>query len=71
MLEGYRRMTPAAKFEKVRQLNLAVRQMATARITQLGAMSADEIRMALGALWLPPRLLREATKASLEPGDKP
>lgn len=54
LLAGYRRMTPAEKFERVADLNRAVQQMALARIrAQYGPnLTEREERLRLGALWL-------------------
>ena len=54
LLAGYRRMTPAEKLARVADLNLAVRQLALARIrAQYGPnLSEREERLRLGALWL-------------------
>ena len=54
LLAGYRRMTPAEKFERVADFNRAVQQMALARIrAQYGLnLSEREERLRLGAFWL-------------------
>ncbi|HUP42826.1 MAG TPA: hypothetical protein VM599_06410 [Thermoanaerobaculia bacterium] len=53
-IEGYRRMTPAQKARIVEDLNLAVRQMAAARIrSRYGPdLPERELRLRLAALWL-------------------
>jgi hypothetical protein len=54
ILEGYRRMAPHEKLKRVMELNLAVRQMALARIrdTYGPNLSEREERLRLAALWL-------------------
>ena len=53
MLQGYRAMTFAQKFERVQQLNEMVLQLAAARIQKrYGAMSDRELRLRLASLWL-------------------
>lgn len=54
LLEGYRRMSPREKLERVMDLNRAAREMAAARIrAQYGPDLSDrELRLRLAALWL-------------------
>lgn len=54
LIEGYRRMSPAEKMERVAALNRAAVQLATARIReQYGPdLSPRELRLRLGSLWL-------------------
>ena len=54
LLEGYRRMAPHEKLQRVMELNEAVRQMALARIrsTYGSDLSEREERLRLAALWL-------------------
>lgn len=54
LLEGYRRMTPAEKLQRVADLNRAVQELALARIRkQYGPdLSEREERLRLAALWL-------------------
>lgn len=54
MLDGYRRMTPAEKWQRIVELNRAVEEMAAARIrTQYGPdLSERELRLRLAALRL-------------------
>jgi hypothetical protein len=54
MIQGYRRMSPADKFRQVEQLNLAVLQLAAARIeAEHPGISERELRLRLAARWLP------------------
>ena len=54
LIEGYRRMSPAEKLERVWAMNRAVRQMALARIrSQYPDAPEREHRLRLAALWLP------------------
>jgi len=51
MLEVYRRMTPAQKFERIQQLSEEALQIAAARIKQqYGEMSDRELRLRLASL---------------------
>ena len=51
--EGYRRMTPTQKLQRVESLNRALVLLQKARIrAQYGDISEDEMRMRLGALRL-------------------
>lgn len=53
LVEGYRRMTPTQKLQRVDSLNQALRTLAAARIrSQYGDVSPEEMRMRLGALRL-------------------
>ncbi len=54
ILEGYRRMSPAEKLQRVMDLNRAAQDMALARIrAQYGPdLSEREERLRLAALWL-------------------
>ncbi len=54
LLEGYRRMAPHEKLERVMDLNRAVRELALARIlAKYGAdLSQRERKLRLAALWL-------------------
>lgn len=52
-LEGYRRMTPEEKLDRVRQLNLGVQQLALARIQTVHPAAGErELRLRLASLWL-------------------
>ncbi len=53
LIEGYRRMTPAEKMQRVNELTKGVQQMALARlIKQYPDATEKEHRLRLGALWL-------------------
>ena len=53
LIEGYRRMAPAAKLARVREMTRAVQQLALAGIRRRHpAISDDEARLRLAALWL-------------------
>lgn len=54
LLEGYRRMSPREKLERVMDLNRSAQEMAAARIrAQYGPDLSDrELRLRLAALWL-------------------
>lgn len=54
LLEGYRRMTPREKLERVLDLNRTVLQLAAARIRMRYGpdISERELRLRLAALWL-------------------
>ncbi len=54
LIEGYRRMTPREKLDRVMDLNRAARQLALARIlAKYGAgISEQERSLRLAALWL-------------------
>jgi hypothetical protein len=53
LLEGYRRMSPTEKMQRVASLNRALVQLASARIrAQYGDVPEREMRLRLGALWL-------------------
>ena len=53
LIEGYRRMSPAEKLERVFSLNRALEQLQRARIrAQYGDVPEREMRLRLGALRL-------------------
>jgi len=53
LIEGYRRMSPQQKLERVSELTKAVQQLARARIRkQYGNISEREQQLRLAALWL-------------------
>lgn len=53
LIEGYRRMTPTQKLQRVESLNRALVLLQKARIrADYGDISDDEMRMRLGALRL-------------------
>lgn len=54
LIEGYRRMSPARKLERVYDLTEAINQMALLRIKRKwgDALTERELRMRLAALWL-------------------
>ena len=53
LIEGYRRMTPTQKLQRVESLNRALVLLQKARIrADYGDIPEDEMRMRLGALWL-------------------
>ena len=60
LIEGYRRMTPAEKLERVAALNRALVALSTARLrAQYGAaMAPRELRLRLAALRLEPEIMR-------------
>ena len=61
LIEGYRRMSPRDKLERVRQLNHGVQQMALARIRQkYPGASEREHQLRLASLWLTRELMVEA-----------
>jgi hypothetical protein len=62
LIEGYRRMRPAEKLERVAALNRALIELATARLrAQYGAsISPRELRLRLAALWLDADTMRDA-----------
>ena len=60
LIEGYRRMSPAEKLQRVAALNRALVTLSTARLReQYGAtMSPQELRLRLAALRLDPEIMR-------------
>lgn len=62
LVEGYRRMSPRRKLERVVALNRAVERLAAARLrARYGDdMSERELRLRLGALRLDRRVMLEA-----------
>ena len=53
LIEGYRRMTPTQKLQRVASLNRALMTLQKARIrAEYGEISEEEMRMRLGALRL-------------------
>ncbi len=53
LIEGYRKMTPAEKFQRINELTIAVQQMALARITQQYPNISDrEKQLRLASLWI-------------------
>lgn len=61
LIEGYRRMSPAEKLERVAAMNRALQQLATARLrAQYGQMTESELRLRLAALRLDARTMRDA-----------
>lgn len=62
LVEGYRRMSPRRKLERVVALNRAVERLAAARLrARYGEdMSERELRLRLGALRLDRRVMLEA-----------
>lgn len=53
IVEGYRRMSPAEKFQRVEELNEMVLQLAAARIRHQHAGIGDtELRLRVASLWL-------------------
>ena len=62
LIDGYRRMSPAEKLQRVASLNRALVELSTARLrAQYGAtMSPRELRLRLAALWLDAETMRKA-----------
>jgi hypothetical protein len=62
LIEGYRRMTPAAKLERVVALNRALDQLAAARLqVRYGPdLPESELRLRLAALRLDPGVMTRA-----------
>jgi hypothetical protein len=60
LIEGYRRMSPAQKLQRVEALNQAVRQLATARLRQQYGpdLPTRELQLRLAALWLSDETMR-------------
>ncbi|NUQ43413.1 MAG: hypothetical protein HUU32_18650 [Calditrichaceae bacterium] len=53
LMEGYRRMSPQQKLQRVSEMTRGVQQLALARIRkQYGALPERELRLRLAALWL-------------------
>ncbi len=53
LIQGYRQMSPSQKLARVQELTQTVQQLALARIRQqYGAVSEQEQRLRLAALWL-------------------
>lgn len=53
IIEGYRKMTPLQKLQKVGELNKSIQQIALARIKkQYGDISEREQRLHLASLWI-------------------
>ncbi|MBT9160516.1 MAG: hypothetical protein DDT26_01803 [Dehalococcoidia bacterium] len=53
LIQGYRKMTPRQKMQRVNELNKAVQQLALLRIRkQYGEISERERMLRLAALWL-------------------
>lgn len=62
-LEGWRRMSPAEKLQRVADLNAGVRQLAEARIRAEHPDYSDaEVRLELARLWLPRELFEVAQR---------
>ena len=60
LVEGYRRMSPAQKLQRVVELTRGVQQMALARIrAQHPAADDRELKLRLASLWLPADVMRE------------
>jgi hypothetical protein len=61
MIEGYRRMSPAEKLQKVEQMNEAVLQLAAARIRKdHPGIDERELRLRLASRWLGRDLMTRA-----------
>ncbi len=61
MIEGYRRMSLAEKFERVQQLNEAVLSLAAARIRrEHPGIEERELRLRLASLWLDAATMKRA-----------
>jgi hypothetical protein len=61
LIEGFRRMTPAEKLQRVVALNRAVEQLASAGLRyRHGDMTERERRLRLAALRLDAELMRDA-----------
>ena len=60
LIEGYRRMSPAEKLQRVAALNRALVALSTARLREQygAAMSPRELRLRLAALRLDPETMR-------------
>ena len=60
LIEGYRRMSPAEKLQRVAALNRALVTLSTARLREQygAAMSSQELRLRLAALRLDPEIMR-------------
>lgn len=53
IIEGYRKMTPLQKLQRVSELNKSIQQIALARILkQYGNINEKEKRLRLASLWL-------------------
>ena len=53
LIEGYRKMTPQQKMQRVSELSKAVQQLALVRIQkQYGDISEREKKLRLASLWL-------------------
>jgi len=62
-LEGWRRMSPAEKLQRVVDLNAAVREFAAARIRQeQPGISDQRLSLELARLWLPADLFDVARR---------
>lgn len=60
LVEGYRRMAPAQKLQRVVAMNRALDQLARARlVAQYGDMDERTLRLRLGALRLDPRVMAD------------
>ena len=61
LIEGYRRMSPTEKLERVRTLTLAVQQLALADIRRRHPdADARELSLRLASRWLDPDLMLRA-----------
>ena len=61
MIDGYRRMSPAQKLQRVVALTQGVQQMALARIrAQHPHADEHEMKLRLASLWLPAEVMRSA-----------
>lgn len=61
LVEGYRRMSPAQKLQRMVALTHGVQQMSLARIrVQHPDADERELKLRLASLWLPADLMRNA-----------
>ena len=58
LIEGYRRMTPTQKLDRVRAMTLAIQELAMAQIrTEHPEAPQREMELRLAARWLPPEIM--------------
>lgn len=61
LIEGFRRMSPQRKLERVREMTRAAQQMALARLrVQYPDATDRELSLRLASLWLPRELMIRA-----------
>jgi hypothetical protein len=61
LIDAYRKMTPAQKLERVKQMNRAIQELQLVDIRRrFPAAGENEVRMRLAARWIPAPLMKKA-----------